>query len=68
MFHLGAYIPNDLKIHHVVKAPGRATIAEFWTLIKSIHMSICRPAALNFHSVHRSKANAQTYMYRAHSA
>ena len=46
-----------------MKAPGRATIAEFGTLIKSIHRSICtRPAALNLHSAVcvnvRSIANA----------
>ena len=44
--HVGCLYPQRFEIHHVVKAQGRATIAEFRTLIKSIHRSICRPAAL----------------------
>ena len=57
--HVGCLYPQWFEIHHVVKSPGRATIAEFWTLIKSIHRSICRPAACTFCSVRECTIKSQ---------
>ena len=68
--HVGCLYPQWFEIHHVVKAPGRATIAKFWALIKSIHRSICRPAAIPIlQCVWMYDQKPMPYsMYRAHSA